>query len=111
MSRFVMMVRSHAVDPERQEEYDYWYENVHIPEVLTLPEFVSAQRFCQASHVSGEPTHQFMTQYEIEAETSEAALNALLTAAQSGQFNMLPWLDTSTMVTVIYQSMTRVVTQ
>ncbi len=112
MARFIMVVRSHAPNPEvSQEEYDQWYEERHIPEVLQLPEFISAQRFKMSSHVSGEGTHTFLTHYEIEAESSDAAKKALIDAAMAGRFYMLPGLDTSTMVTEIYEPMTPLVTK
>ncbi len=112
MARFIMVVRSHSPNLEiKLEDYDDWYEKRHIPEVLQLPEFISAQRFRVASHVSGEATHEFLTHYEIEAESSEAAKKALIDAAMSGNFYMLPGLDTSKMVTEIYEPMTPLVTK
>ncbi len=107
MTTYVMVVQSHAPNPEVDAtEYDAWYEHIHIPEVLQLPEFVSAQRFKVAALVSGELVHSYLTHYEIEADSAEAARDALVGAAVSGKFNMLKDLDTSTMVTAVYEPLT-----
>lgn len=104
MAKIIMVVNSHAPSSLVADVYDDWYEKIHIPEVLQLPEFISAQRFKVACHVSGTLVHQFLTIYNIEAESAEMAKDALINAAMSGKFNMLEGLDTSTMITSIYES-------
>jgi hypothetical protein len=40
----VMMSISGPSDPSREQEYNDWYDNVHVPEVLETPGSVSARR-------------------------------------------------------------------
>jgi hypothetical protein len=51
------------VDPARQQEFNRWYNEVHIPEVLTCPGWLSATRF---ESTQGQP--QFLAIYELENE-------------------------------------------
>jgi hypothetical protein len=60
-------------DPvEGQEvEYNRWYDERHVPDVLSVPGFVSAQRF-RANAVRGAPPRGYVTIYEIETGDIEA---------------------------------------
>jgi len=106
MAKFIMVVLSHPPNAEiDRADYDRWYSERHIPEVLQLPEFISARRYELAEHVSGNDPFPYITHYEIEADSAEAAKKALIDAAMSGQFYMLEGLDTSSMITAIYAPM------
>ena len=32
-------------DPTREDEYNHWYDQIHIPDILKTPGFVRARRF------------------------------------------------------------------
>lgn len=40
----VLVVQTNAV-AGREDEFERWYDGMHIPEILTIPGFVAAQRF------------------------------------------------------------------
>ena len=44
MPKGVMVVQT-GCEPGREDEYNDWYSNTHIPEVLAVPGFVGARRF------------------------------------------------------------------
>ena len=44
MSRYVFVVLTNA-SGGRDDEFNEWYNNQHIPDVLKIPGFVAAQRF------------------------------------------------------------------
>jgi hypothetical protein len=54
----------------KDAEFNDWYSNTHIPEVVALPGFVSAQRF----EIAGDaPTpYRYATVYQIEGSAAEA---------------------------------------
>ena len=51
------------IAPEKEREFNQWYNKVHVPEVLTVPGFLSGRRF---QRVSGDEI-KYMTLYELES--------------------------------------------
>lgn len=43
-----MVVQSTPSDPSRSGEYNDWYENTHVPEILSIPGFITAKRYKSA---------------------------------------------------------------
>lgn len=79
MPRGILFVESRPSSPERTEEYNRWYNEVHIPDVLRVPGFRSARRFAP---VDGEGP--FVAVYEIEGDDLHAVFAGLAEAAQRG---------------------------
>ena len=66
MARGVYVVRSRPVDPAREDEFNDWYDGVHVPELLSVPGFRSARRFRRVG--SGDEGPEYLAVYEIEAD-------------------------------------------
>ena len=60
-TRYLYMVRSVFSSPEHEAAWNDWYDNVHLPELLSVPGFVSAVRFRQL----GAEGH-YLAMYEID---------------------------------------------
>ena len=60
--------------PEKEAEWNEWYNTVHIPELLQVPGFLSATRY---ECIRGRKTNpKYLTIYEIESEEIlETAIN------------------------------------
>ncbi len=70
----------------RDEEFNRWYDEIHLPEVLALPAFSAAQRFRLAdAQMFPEQRFRYLAIYEYTGG-SAAALEALTGAA--GSFRM-----------------------
>ncbi len=57
----------------REAEFNEWYTNTHVPDILQLPGFVAATRY----EMVGQPRQgqgKFLALYEMEAEEPAAAL-------------------------------------
>jgi hypothetical protein len=79
MAKAILYVETRPASAEEAADYHQWYNEVHIPEILATPGFVSARRF--------EPMDEggpFVAIYEIEADDVEAARAALTEATRSG---------------------------
>ena len=59
---YVYVVRAVFASPEHESAWNDWYDNVHVPELLSVPGFVSAVRFRQL----GAEGH-YLAIYEIES--------------------------------------------
>jgi hypothetical protein len=57
-----------------EDEYNKWYDEVHIHDVVKVPGVVSAQRYDLAHPGPGgeQPTHRYMAIYEIEGDPANA---------------------------------------
>jgi hypothetical protein len=58
---FVYMVQSSFSDPEREEDWNIWYDTVHLPRILAMDGFISAHRL---RHM-GEERDLYLTIYHL----------------------------------------------
>jgi hypothetical protein len=75
------MVRCNAV-VGREVEFNHWYSQVHLPEILLIPGFCSAQRFqLGAVQMLAAQSFGYMTIYEIAGDNVAATLANLKAAS------------------------------
>ena len=86
MGRRIFVVESNPSSPEKAAEFESWYENQHLPEVLAVPGMVSATRYRLADGpvLGGEARHRYMVIYEVDADPGEV-MGAMGKAMQAGQ--------------------------
>lgn len=76
MPRAVIVVLSNS-DPDRDEEFNRWYDHEHMPAVLEADGQVRARRYrlatTQVRHEL-QATHTYLAIYEVEADDVEAAI-------------------------------------
>jgi len=91
----------------REDEYNQWYDEVHLREVLETDGFVAAQRFALADAQIGDVTDaapsRYLAIYEIEADSLEAALEKLNAGAATMQ--MSDALDTDTATAIAFSAL------
>jgi hypothetical protein len=71
MGQNLQIVFSHLPEAVSDDEFCVWYD-AHLPEILSIPGFVSAQRFRLEPVVvdATEPTtYRYLAMYEIEGDT------------------------------------------
>ena len=61
-AKILMEVRVN-IAPEKEEAFNEWYNNVHVPEITAVPGFLSGRRF---KRVSGDEI-EYMALYELES--------------------------------------------
>lgn len=77
MSTYTVMIftRAHA---GREAEFDEWYENTHLDDVLaTVPGWTAAQRFHLVHQLGVEMPSPHVAVYQAEGDNPQAVLNAL----------------------------------
>jgi len=82
--RFCVLTSAHA---GRVNELARWYDEVHIPDCLSLPGFVAAERM-EVLDAKGpaDPSWDFLTTYTIETEDLDGTMAMLMDAMRSGRF-------------------------
>lgn len=90
MTKHVLLVFTDPVDG-KEDEYNAWYNDVHLGEVLQTDGFVRAQRFKVADLMPGVTDHTYVAIYELETDDPGAAMKALNGAA--GGFTLTEAID------------------
>lgn len=84
MQKWLYLVHSVCVDPAREKEYEEWYDNVHLPDLLTVPGFVRATRYVNKEPMEphdglwAEGQGKYLALYEIETEDMKKTWEVLL---------------------------------
>ncbi|BBX94904.1 DUF4286 family protein [Mycobacterium lacus] len=81
MTKGIIYVESRPSSPDRDREYNTWYDEVHMPELVALDGFVSARRL---RTVDGDGP--YVALYEIEGDDLQAILDNMV--ANAGQLHM-----------------------
>ncbi|MDH3682301.1 MAG: hypothetical protein OEV40_20395 [Acidimicrobiia bacterium] len=82
MTKHVLLVFTDPVEG-KEDDYNTWYSDVHLPEVLQTDGFVRAQRFKVADFMPGVTEHGYVAIYELETDDPKGAMKAL-TGASAG---------------------------
>ncbi|MBW0019622.1 MAG: hypothetical protein JO236_19025 [Mycobacterium sp.] len=81
MAKGIIYVESRPTSPDRDQEYNAWYNDVHLKELLALDGFVSARRL---RPIGGDGP--YVALYEIEADDLQSVLDNML--AHSRQLHL-----------------------
>lgn len=101
MPRALFVALANPTSPADADEFDNWYENTHVPELLAnVGSLVSGTRYrvTDVEMLPGLPksTHRYLTVYEVDADTEadlEQTADELREALTSGTLNMSSTLD------------------
>ncbi|HYB80063.1 MAG TPA: hypothetical protein VED43_00130 [Mycobacterium sp.] len=81
MAKGIILVESRPSSPDRDQEYNTWYDEVHLGELVALDGFVSARRL---RPVEGDGP--YVAIYEVEADNLQAVLDNMI--ASAGRLHM-----------------------
>jgi len=93
MAKRLMVIMSNAAEG-RDEEFNDWYDNVHLPAICSIEGVVSATRYEIDDDDTAAP-HRYMTIYEIDRE-GEAVMDQIVKGMASGEVVISDSLDPST---------------
>jgi hypothetical protein len=75
------LVRSNPI-AGKEDEFNEWYEKIHLDEVLQIPGVKSAQRFVLAdSQIQTDQSHVHLAIYEIDSDDVEGTLENIRAAS------------------------------
>lgn len=75
MEKWSLAVETNCSDPSREKESNDWYDNIHVPDILEMPEVVRAARYENGSPAEG--WGEFLALYEIETDDIGQTMMAL----------------------------------
>lgn len=102
MPRYLMLVRT-APKEGRDEEYNRWYDEVHLDEICSIPGFVGARRFNGMEGKSGWPDVPYLALYEIEADDPQVPIAEMRRRSAAGEIKASDALDRTRTVSWLYE--------
>ena len=96
------MVKSNPV-VGKEDEYNRWYSDIHLSEVLQIDGFRTAQRFqLHPRQVQPNPTHTYLAIYQIDSDDVDGTLANL---SKATWMNLSDAIDMTSLEIGIYQAM------
>jgi hypothetical protein len=96
VARGILLVFSNPSAPDRLDDFNTWYTDVHLPEFLRVPGVKAARRFelsaAQMALPPGTPLggRRFLAAYEVEADDFAALCDRIMsTRSQRTQSDVL----------------------
>jgi hypothetical protein len=87
-----------------EDEYDAWYDQVHLHDVAAVPGVVSAQRFelgPERRSPDDDPSHRHLAVYTIEGDP-HSVFDEITRRIESGEMVMSDALDRSAIVQSVW---------
>lgn len=108
MGKYTMLVLTNAVEG-KEDEFNDWYSNQHLKDVIAVPGFVSAQRFkIVGDAVAADPLYRYCATYELDTETPQASIDSMMSRVGTELMPMSDGMDENFYV-VLYEAITPVV--
>jgi len=98
-NKFIQIVFSNPAEG-KDDEFNEWYDNVHIPDLLAIPGMLSAQRYAlhdaEIYRMEGAtpPEHRYLLIYEMEGDV-DAIMQKIQENVAAGKISMADCLDMS----------------
>ena len=103
MPKGVLFVMTEPLEG-KDDEFNEWYDTVHIPELLKVPGVAAAQRFVAVPWTKGElPDRQYLTVYEFDTDVDEVK-EAIKRARPGDAAKIPPVIDTSASIVYAFQA-------
>jgi hypothetical protein len=67
------------VDPEHEEAFNRWYDETHVPDILTTEGFSGARRYKLSGPAprGQDPVYRYLALYEIDTDDTREAMQRL----------------------------------
>ncbi len=96
MGRYLLFVFSDCKDPAREKEFNTWYSNMHVPDMLEIPGMIRATRWMSATPKEGQ-RRKYLALYEMEADDLQkfdaSVRERSVRTMKEGRFSDLPVFD------------------
>ena len=91
MPRGVMIVGTRPSDPERDREFNDWYDTMHLREMCEVPGIVSGHRFALSGAQMMPPDgtqHEYVAIYEFDTDNVQRMVDDLGQRMTNGTIQM-----------------------
>jgi hypothetical protein len=103
MASYNLVVLSNPV-AGKEDEYNEWYTNIHIPDVVRCEGFTGGRRFKLGQGFDAE--HKYMAIYEMETNDPAAVIAGMTAKAGTPELSISPALDQAGVAMTLYEAIT-----
>ena len=108
MGRYKLVVLANPVEG-REDEFNDWYSNTHLADVVAIPGYRSAERFRLLDPMGFPHAQRYLAIYDIETDDPERATAALLARRGTELMMISDALDQTKTVAGIFEPCSPVV--
>ena len=106
MTHYLFFTYSDCKDPDREDEYNEWYNTKHVPDMLEIPGMIQATRWISGEERTGKQ-RKYLAMYELETDDIEEFDNkvreATMSSIERGRFSDLPAFEPPDVPRFYYQ--------
>ena len=102
MAKYRLIVLSEPVEG-REAEFNDWYSNQHLADVVAVPGFSAGQRFKLVQRCEGEFKQRYLAIYEIEADDYAGAVQEMQSRAGTPAMVVSEALDSSNVAFGVFE--------
>lgn len=99
---YIMVVQSKAM-PGQDDEYNRWYDEQHIHDVLNVPGMVSGARYTSIKGPMPGPAAPYLAIYEIETDDIDSVMGEFLRRSAAGEIPVSTTLDQGNTALWLYE--------
>jgi len=107
MASYKLVVFSDSTEAGNEDEYNDWYTNQHLDDVVAVPGFVSAQRFKLKTLVMGEFKTKYMAIYNIESDDPQKVMDAMMARRGTDQMIISEALDVDNCDCALFETISK----
>jgi hypothetical protein len=88
LSTAILVAQTEPASAEQADEFNDWYDTVHIPQVISqVPGVTLVRRFIASAIGPDQPSRRYLAIYEIESDAPESVLRELQKAIADGRLD------------------------
>ncbi len=87
----------------KEEEFHSWYQNTHLPQLVSFPGMKGAQRYKLTAKLAGIDNNPWLAIYDLETDDPTVFFSALGQAAASGKLTQTDSSDMATTYTALFE--------
>jgi hypothetical protein len=101
MAKFKLIALATPVAGKEDEFHD-WYQNVHLPQIISQPGGVGAQRYKRVAKLMGQDDNEWLAIYDIECDDPMQFLGAVGQASAEGKLTQTEANDMGKVYTALF---------
>jgi hypothetical protein len=87
----------------KEKEFHAWYQNHHLPELVSFPGMQGAQRYKLTAKLMGSDSNPWLAIYDLETDDPMGFLGAVGQASAAGKLTSSDANDLSTTYTALFE--------
>jgi hypothetical protein len=102
MARYRLVVFTDAKEGQ-EDEYNEWYNNQHLRDIVALPGYVSAQRFRLHKPMQGQFPNKYLAIYTMDTDNVDKTIEHMLSLGGTKAMPISEALNATTATVAVFE--------